>query len=111
MPSSRKTNRYVLWMADRPRPEYITIKSKPKLPLQSVEPLSINLQQACALSGLKETTFYDALNDGRLERASPPGVHKTLIVYASFKKFILGNTATASRGVISGTHSGTAKRR
>lgn len=55
---------------------------------EALEPITVDMQEACRISGLGETYLRGLITDGRLEVRYAGA--KRLITYASLKAFLLG---------------------
>ena len=51
-------------------------------------PLAVTVQQACQLSGLRATSIWAFLKDGRLEAVRVRGVRRTLISFVSLERLL-----------------------
>jgi hypothetical protein len=61
----------------------------------SRDPITVTVNEACALSGFGPTSIWKFLKDGRLTKVRLPGVDRTLILYESLRQLLEGASTGA----------------
>ena len=56
----------------------------------SRDPITVTVNEACALSGFGPTSIWKFLKDGRLTKVRLPGVDRTLVLYESLRQLLEG---------------------
>ena len=54
------------------------------------DPITVTVNEACALSGFGPTSIWKFLKDGRLTKVRLPGVDRTLVRYDSLRQLLEG---------------------
>jgi helix-turn-helix protein len=56
----------------------------------SRDPITVTVNEACALSGFGPTSIWKFIKDGRLDAVRLPGVRRTLVSHESLRQLLEG---------------------